>query len=49
MMVPLVTSFTAVGLGQLDPAIFNTIHGPDVYAVCADDFHMLFYAGLSHF
>jgi hypothetical protein len=44
-----VTSFTAVGLGQLDPAIFNTIHGPDVYAVCADDFHMLSYAGLSHF
>ena len=49
MMVPLVPAFTAVGLGQFNPTIFNSIDGSDVHAIGPDDFHMLFYPGLSHF
>jgi hypothetical protein len=44
--VALVTSFAAVGLGELDPAVFDAIDGSDVNAVRADHFHVLLYACL---
>src|SRR6266404_2066485 len=43
MMVALVTSFAAIGLGELDPATFNAIDGPEVNAVRADHLHVLLY------
>src|SRR6266849_5802172 len=43
MMVALVTSLAAIGLGELDPAVFNPIDGSDVNAVRADHFHVLLY------
>jgi hypothetical protein len=49
MMVPLVPAFTAVGFRQLDPTIFHPIDGSEMYAVSADDFHMLFdFARVGH-
>src|SRR5260370_31605554 len=41
MMVTSVMSFAAVGPGELDPAVFNPVDGPNVNAVRADHFHML--------
>src|ERR1700736_2964563 len=43
MMMAFVTSFAAIGLGELDPATFNAIDGSDVNAVRADYFHVLLY------
>jgi hypothetical protein len=48
MMVPSVFAFTAVCLGQFNPAIFNAIDGSDVNAIGADDVHMLFYRNFRH-
>src|SRR3979411_911915 len=41
MMVASVISFAAVGLGELDPAVFDLVDGPDMNAIRADHFHML--------
>ena len=43
VMMPLVTSFAAVGPGEPDPAVFDAIDGSDVNAIRADHFHMLLY------
>src|SRR5882672_1974020 len=44
-MVTLVATFTAVLLSQLDAVPFDLVHGPDVNAVGADNFHVLFDVG----
>jgi hypothetical protein len=48
MMVAPVPAFTAVDFCQFNPAVFNAIDGSDVYAIGADNLHMLFYRGLGH-
>ena len=45
MMVAPVPAFTAVDFCQFNPAAFNAIDGSDVYAIGADNLHMLFYRG----
>ena len=42
MMVAPVPAFTAVDFCQFNPAVFNAIDGSDVYAMGADNLHMLF-------
>jgi hypothetical protein len=44
-MVTLVATFTAVLLSQLDAVPFDLVHGADVNAVGADNFHVLFDVG----
>jgi hypothetical protein len=42
-------AYTAVILRQFNPSLFDAIDRPDVDAVCADYFHMLFdFAWISH-
>src|SRR5207302_296817 len=48
MMMAFVASFAAIGLGELDPATFNAIDGPEVNAVCADHLHVLLYLVSPH-
>jgi hypothetical protein len=48
MMVALVPAFAAIRLCQIDATVLDTIDRADMSAVRADDFHVLFYAGLSH-
>ena len=42
MMVALVLAFAAVGFGQLDPLALDFVDSPDMGAIGADDFHLLF-------
>src|SRR5215470_6086700 len=50
VMVALVTSFTAVGLGESDPALLNAIDSSDMNAVGSNHFHMALYlATVAHF
>src|SRR4029079_10249909 len=42
MMMRRLMTDTAVLLGQLDSALFDSINGPDMHAVGPDDFHVLF-------
>jgi hypothetical protein len=48
MVMAFVFALTAVSLGQFDPLTFNLIDGPDVNAIGADYFHMLFDFGHSN-
>src|SRR5258708_718704 len=47
-MVALVLALAAIGLGQFDPLALDLIDSPNVDAVGADDFHMLFDFGHSN-
>jgi hypothetical protein len=40
MVMALVGALTAVFFGQLDLAAFDPVHGADMHAVSADDFHV---------
>jgi len=43
MVITLVASFATVGLGELDPAVFDTIDDPDMKAVRPDHGHTRLY------
>ena len=50
VMMAFVASFTAVGLGESDPALLNAIDSSDMNAVGSDHFHMALYlATVAHF
>ncbi len=42
MVMALVLALTAIRLSQFDPLAVDLIDGPNVNAIGADDFHMLF-------